>query len=126
MDIIIKPVITEKMTEMGESLNRYGFIVNRKANKLQIKKAIEDLYGVDVVSVNTMTYRGKTKSRFTKTGIISGKAASFKKAIITVAEGETIDFYRNTNQRHRVSASRSSAHLTTSLLPHRKKAFWLR
>ena len=95
MDIIIKPVITEKMTAMGESLNRYGFIVNRKANKLQIKKAIEELYGVDVVSVNTMTYRGKTKSRFTKTGIISGKAASFKKAIITVAEGETIDFYSN-------------------------------
>ena len=95
MDIIIKPVITEKMTQMGESLNRYGFIVNRKANKLQIKKAIEELYGVDVVSVNTMTYRGKTKSRFTKTGVISGKTASFKKAIITVAEGETIDFYSN-------------------------------
>ncbi len=95
MDIIIKPVITEKMTQMGESLNRYGFIVNRKANKLQIKKAVEDLYGVDVLSVNTMTYRGKTKSRFTKTGIISGKTASYKKAIITVAEGETIDFYSN-------------------------------
>jgi large subunit ribosomal protein L23 len=95
MDIIIKPVITEKMTEMGEDLNRYGFIVNRKANKLQIKKAVEDLYGVEVVAVNTMTYRGKTKSRFTKTGIISGKTASYKKAIITVAEGETIDFYSN-------------------------------
>ena len=95
MDIIIKPVITEKMTEMGEDLNRYGFIVNRKANKLQIKKAVEDLYGVEGVAVNTMTYRGKTKSRFTKTGIISGKTASYKKAIITVAEGETIDFYSN-------------------------------
>ena len=95
MDIIVKPVITEKMTEMGESLNRYGFIVNRKANKLQIKKAVEDLYGVEVVSVNTMTYRGKTKSRYTRTGIISGKTASYKKAIITVAEGETIDFYSN-------------------------------
>ncbi|MCK4568875.1 MAG: 50S ribosomal protein L23 [Bacteroidales bacterium] len=95
MDIIIKPVITEKMTAMGESLNRFGFIVNRKANKLQIKKAIEDLYDVEVISVNTMTYRGKTKSRFTKTGIISGKTASYKKAIITVAEGETIDFYSN-------------------------------
>ena len=95
MDIIIKPVITEKMTAMGEDLNRYGFIVNRKANKLQIKKAVEDLYGVEVVTVNTMTYKGKTKSRFTKTGIISGKTASYKKAIITVAEGETIDFYSN-------------------------------
>ena len=95
MDIIVKPVITEKMTEMGEDLNRYGFIVNRKANKLQIKKAVEDLYGVEVVAVNTMTYRGKTKSRYTKTGIITGKTASYKKAIITVAEGETIDFYSN-------------------------------
>ena len=95
MDIIIKPVITEKMTEMGEDLNRYGFIVHRKANKLQIKKAVEDLYGVEVVAVNTMTYRGKTKSRYTKTGIITGKTASYKKAIITVAEGETIDFYSN-------------------------------
>ena len=95
MNIIIKPVITEKMTEMGEKMNRYGFIVNRKANKLQIKAAVEELYGVDVISVNTMTYRGKTKSRYTKTGVISGKAASYKKAIITVAEGETIDFYSN-------------------------------
>ena len=95
MDIIIKPVITEKMTAMGEDLNRYGFIVNKKANKLQIKKAVEELYGVEVVAVNTMTYRGKTKSRYTRTGIISGKTASYKKAIITVAEGETIDFYSN-------------------------------
>jgi len=95
MDIIIKPVITEKMTEMGESLNRFGFVVNRRANKLQIKKAIEDLYGVEVTSVNTMTYRGKTKSRYSKTGIITGKTASYKKAIVTLAEGETIDFYSN-------------------------------
>ncbi len=95
MDIIIKPVITEKMTGLGEDLNRYGFLVNRKANKLQIKQAVEELYGVEVVSVNTMTYRGKTKSRYTKTGIISGKTASYKKAIITLAEGETIDFYSN-------------------------------
>ena len=95
MNIIIKPVITEKMTEMGEDMNRYGFIVNRKANKLQIKAAVEELYGVDVISVNTMTYRGKTKSRYTKTGIVSGKTSSYKKAIITVAEGETIDFYSN-------------------------------
>ena len=95
MDIIIKPVITEKMTEMGEGLNRYGFIVNKKANKLQIKKAVEDLYGVEVSAVNTMTYKGKTKSRYTKTGIITGKTSSYKKAIITLAEGETIDFYSN-------------------------------
>lgn len=95
MNIIIKPVITEKMTEMGEKMNRYGFIVNRKANKLQIKAAVEELYDVDVISVNTMTYRGKTKSRYTKTGVVSGNTASYKKAIITVAEGETIDFYSN-------------------------------
>ncbi|MCF8378195.1 MAG: 50S ribosomal protein L23 [Bacteroidales bacterium] len=95
MNIIIKPVITEKMTEMGESLNRYGFIVDRRANKIQIKQAIEDFYGVDVVAVNTMVYSGKEKSRFTKSGVISGRTNSYKKAIITVAEGETIDFYSN-------------------------------
>lgn len=95
MNIIIKPVITEKMTEMGEDLNRYGFIVHKKANKLQIKKAVEELYGVEVASVNTMSYRGKSKSRYTKTGIITGKTAAYKKAIITLAEGETIDFYSN-------------------------------
>ena len=95
MNIIIKPVITEKMTEMGENLNRYGFIVHKKANKLQIKQAVEELYGVEVASVNTMTYRGKSKSRYTKTGIITGKTAAYKKAIITLAEGETIDFYSN-------------------------------
>jgi len=95
MKIIIKPVITEKMTTMGESLNRYGFIVHKKANKLQIKKAVEDLYGVDVESVNTMNYSGKVKSRFTKSGAISGRSNAFKKAIVTLAEGETIDFYSN-------------------------------
>jgi large subunit ribosomal protein L23 len=95
MDIILKPVITEKMTGLGENLNRYGFIVARKANKLQIKQAVEELYGVEVESVNTMTIKGKNKSRYTKTGIISGKTASYKKAIITLAEGETIDFYSN-------------------------------
>ncbi|MCD4682115.1 MAG: 50S ribosomal protein L23 [Bacteroidales bacterium] len=95
MNIIIKPVITEKMTMMGEKLNRYGFIVHKKANKLQIKKAVEELYGVDVQSVNTMNYSGKEKSRFTKSGVISGRSNAYKKAIITVAEGETIDFYSN-------------------------------
>jgi len=95
MNIIIKPIITEKMTQMGEQLNRYGFIVDRRANKLQIKKAIKDLYGVDVVEVNTMVYSGKNKSRFTKGGVITGRTNTYKKAIITLAEGETIDFYSN-------------------------------
>ena len=95
MNIIIKPIITEKMTQMGEQLNRYGFIVDRRANKLQIKKAIKDLYGVDVVEVNTMVYSGKNKSRFTKGGVITGRTNTYKKAIITLAVGETIDFYSN-------------------------------
>ena len=95
MNIIIKPIITEKMTQMGEQLNRYGFVVDRRANKIQIKKAIKDLYDVDVVDVNTMVYSGKNKSRFTKGGVITGRTSTYKKAIITVAEGETIDFYSN-------------------------------
>jgi large subunit ribosomal protein L23 len=95
MNIIIKPIITEKMTHMGERLNRYGFLVDRKANKLQIKQAIKDLYGVDVEEVNTMIYSGKKKSRFTKSGVITGRSSSYKKAIVTLAKGETIDFYSN-------------------------------
>ncbi len=95
MGIIIKPVITEKMTSLGEKLNRYGFIVQKTANKLQIKEAVEETYGVEVESVNTMNYSGKTKSRFTKAGLITGKSKSYKKAIVTLAEGETIDFYSN-------------------------------
>ena len=95
MEIILKPVITEKMTGKGEQLNQYGFIVHKKANKLQIKHAVEDIYGVEVVTVNTMNYSGKEKSRFTKSGVISGRTKSYKKAIVTLAEGEIIDFYSN-------------------------------
>ncbi|MDP3461771.1 MAG: 50S ribosomal protein L23 [Bacteroidales bacterium] len=95
MNIIIKPVITEKMTAMGEKLNRYGFIVDKRANKLQIVSAIKELYGVEVAAVNTMNYSGKFKSRYTKTGIISGRTKAVKKAIVTLAEGETIDFFSN-------------------------------
>jgi large subunit ribosomal protein L23 len=95
MGIIIKPIITEKMTDKSEKLNQFGFIVDNRANKLQIKSEVEDLYGVEVLSVNTMNYSGKTKSRNTKTGIISGKTKAFKKAIVTLAEGESIDFFSN-------------------------------
>lgn len=95
MEIILKPIITEKATERSETLNQYGFIVNNKANKLQIKAAVEDLYGVDVIAVNTMNYKGKSSWRYTKTGIVSGKKPDVKKAIVTLAEGETIDFYSN-------------------------------
>ena len=95
MDILIKPIVTEKMTTLGADRNRYGFIVEKDANKIQIKLAVEKMYGVSVESVNTMRYGGKMKSRITKSGVISGKSNSFKKAIITLAEGETIDFYSN-------------------------------
>jgi len=95
MNIIIKPVITEKMTEMGEKLNRFGFIVDKRANKIQIKEAVEDFYGVDVLAVNTMNYSGKEKTRNTKGGIITGRTNTYKKAIVTLADGETIDFYSN-------------------------------
>ncbi len=95
MAIIIKPIVTEKMTELGEKSNRYGFQVERTANKIQIKKAVEELYNVTVVDVNTLIVAPKLKQRYTKSGVISGKAASYKKAIVTVAEGETIDFYSN-------------------------------
>jgi large subunit ribosomal protein L23 len=95
MDILKKPIITEKMTGQGEKLNRYGFIVDKRANKIQIKKAVEEMYDVRVDAINTLIYGGKAKSRYTKTGIIHGKSSSFKKAIITLAEGDNIDFYSN-------------------------------
>lgn len=96
MSIIIKPIITEKMTAISEKItNRFGFIVDRKANKIEIRKAVESLYGVKVELVNTMVYRGKSKSRNTKAGLITGKTSAFKKAMVTLAAGETIDFYSN-------------------------------
>ena len=95
MSIILRPIITEKMTAQGEKLNRYGFIVNKSANKLQIKKAVQELYGVEVKEVNTMNHPGKAKSRYTKTGFVTGRTAAYKKAIVTIAVGETIDFYSN-------------------------------
>ncbi len=95
MDILQKPIITEKMTIQGEKLNRFGFVVAIDANKIQIKKAVEELYNVTVESVNTMRYGGKSKSRHTKTGIQKGKTNSVKKAIVTLKEGDTIDFYSN-------------------------------
>ena len=95
MIIIKKPVITEKMTAISEKLNRYAFIVDTRANKIQIKEAVEKLYGVKVVAVNTMNYEGKSKSRYTKSGVITGKVSDTKKAVVTLAEGETIDFFSN-------------------------------
>jgi large subunit ribosomal protein L23 len=95
MDILLRPIVTEKLTSQGENLNRFGFIVDRRANKIQIKQAVEELYGVNVLAVNTMIYAGKSKSRSTRTGVISGRSNSLKKAIVTLAKGDTIDFYSN-------------------------------
>ena len=96
MGIIIKPIVTEKQTAITEKFpNRYGFRVSPDANKLEIKKAVEVMYGVNVESKNTMNYAGKKKSRYTKSGIINGKTSAFKKAIVTLKEGETIDFFSN-------------------------------
>lgn len=92
MSILKKPLVTEKVSSLNES-GKYGFIVDEDANKVEIKKAVEDMYGVTVEDVNTMRYQGKMKSRYTKSRIISGRKNSFKKAIVTVAEGEVIDFY---------------------------------
>jgi large subunit ribosomal protein L23 len=95
MGIINKPIVTEKMTQLGEKLNRYGFRVDKSANKIEIKKAVEALYDVTVLEVNTMIVAPKKKSRFTKSGVINGKTTAYKKAIVTLKEGEVIDFYSN-------------------------------
>ena len=95
MGIIIKPLVTEKMTAITEKKHQFGFVVSPSANKLEIKKEVETLYNVTVVSVNTMRYAGKTKSRYTKAGLISGRTNAFKKAIVTLKEGDTIDYYSN-------------------------------
>jgi large subunit ribosomal protein L23 len=92
MGILIKPLVTEKISDLNEK-GKYGFVVDNRANKVEIKKAVEKMYGVNVESVNTMRYPGKQKTRYTKKQIISGRTSSFKKAIVTVAEGEVIDFY---------------------------------
>lgn len=95
MGIIIKPIVTEKMTVQGEKLNRYGFIVERDANKLQIKAAVEQMYNVTVAEVNTLNYHGKKRSRYTKAGVLKGRDNHFKKAIVTLAGNDKIDFYSN-------------------------------
>ncbi len=113
MNIIIKPLISEKMTRLSEAAanpvmtriqrkkgkpdpvahNRYGFIVDKRANKIEIKNAIEQLYSVKVIDVNTMNYSGKNKSRYTKSGFLQGRTNAFKKAVVTLIPGDSIDFY---------------------------------
>lgn len=95
MGVLIKPIITEKMTADSELNNRYGFIVDPKANKIQIKDAVEAAYGVSVKKVRTMNYGPSRKTRFTKTGVQHGKTNAIKKAVVDVAEGDIIDFYSN-------------------------------
>ena len=95
MGVLIKPIVTEKMTNITDKFNRFGFIVRPEANKLVIKKEIEALYNVTVVDVNTMNYAGKNKSRYTKAGLVKGRTNAVKKAIVTLKEGDTIDFYSN-------------------------------
>lgn len=99
-EVIIRPLVTEKMTKIteklaGKSINRYGFVVKRSATKPLIKRAVEQLYDVKVVKVNTLISPAKKRNRYTKAGVISGSVPSFKKAIVTLAEGNTIDFYSN-------------------------------
>ena len=94
-DVLIKPILSEKANAQQDKLHRYAFKVAKKANKLEIKKAVEEFYGVSVVDVNTATAPGKNKTRFTKAGYISGVKPAYKKAFVTVAEGETIDLYAN-------------------------------
>ena len=95
MSIIIKPVVSEKMTKIGEKHNRVAFRVRRDANKIEIKKAVEALYNVTMESVNTIQVKGKHKSRYTKAGMIEGTTPFYKKAIITLAKDNNIDFYSN-------------------------------
>ena len=91
--IIIRPIITEKMTANSEKFNRFGFVVDGNANKIEIKNAIEKMYGVNVQAVKTMNYLGKVKSRNTKEGIVIGRVNKHKKAVVSLKQGETIDFY---------------------------------
>lgn len=95
MAYIIKPLVSEKANTLTDKLNQFSFIVRPEANKLQIKAEVEALYGVSVLSVNTIKYAGKSKARYTKAGLVRGRCNAFKKAIVTLKEGETIDFYSN-------------------------------
>ena len=94
-EVLVKPILTEKANAQQEKLRRYAFKVDRRANKLEIKKAVEEFYAVNLVDVNTAVVPGKNKTRYTKAGFIQGMKGAYKKAMVTVAEGETIDLYSN-------------------------------
>ena len=95
MSILIKPIITEKATNDSELFNRYAFVVNKKANKLEIKNAVEKSYGVTIENVRTMNYPVQRNTKYTKSGIVQAMKGGYKKAIVQLAEGESIDFYSN-------------------------------
>ena len=94
MSILKSPLVTEKVSALNEK-GKYGFIVEQTANKIEIKNAVEKMYGVNVERVNTINVLGKKKTRFTKAGTLAGRKPNYKKAIVTLAEGEVIDFYSN-------------------------------
>ena len=94
-DVLVKPILTEKANAQQEKFRRYAFRVSRKANKLEIKKAVEGFYGVNVIDVNTSVVPAKAKTRSTKAGMVQGRKPAYKKAFVTVAEGESIDLYAN-------------------------------
>lgn len=95
MAYIIKPLVTEKMTNITEKQNKYGFIVRPEANKIEIKNEVQAMYNVTVTDVNTCVYGGKNKSRYTRSGLLKGRTNAFKKAVVTLKEGDVIDFYSN-------------------------------
>ena len=94
-EVLIKPILSEKANSQQEKLRRYAFRVAKKANKLEIKKAVEEFYGITVVEVNTLVVPAKSKTRYTKAGFIAGQKSSYKKAFVTIGEGESIDMYSN-------------------------------
>ena len=95
MNILIKPIISEKAMDQSEVLNCYSFVVNKDANKIEIKNAVEEAYGVSVDDVRTMNYPVQRKTKFTKKGMVTGTKAAYKKAVVKLAEGESIDLYSN-------------------------------
>ena len=95
MSVLKKPLITEKMTAATDKLKQYGFIVDKKAGKPEIKAAIEEMYGVKVDRINTLIYAGKSKSKYTKNGFAKGRNDAFKKAVVTLKDGQSIDFFEN-------------------------------
>lgn len=95
MSILIKPIITEKATSDSELFNRYTFVVDKKANKIEIKQAVESAYGVSIESVKTLNYPMQKNTKYTKKGLVTGVKSGYKKAIVQLPEGESIDFYNN-------------------------------